>query len=61
MTVSINEHLCIGCGVCVAMHEDVFILDDDTGFAKVIVSEPSKDINLNEVIETCPVSAISQT
>jgi ferredoxin len=52
----VNEELCIGCGTCEALCPKVFKLED--GKSKVI-SEDCGDCNCQEIIESCPVSAIS--
>jgi ferredoxin len=58
LNIIINEDNCIGCGVCVAMNEDVFILDEESGIAKIL-SENNNEMLLKEIIDTCPVNAIS--
>lgn len=59
MKVAINEEECVGCGTCVAIAEDVFRMNDDEK-AQVYgqVTAANKD-NVQEAIDTCPVSAIS--
>jgi len=59
MALDINTEKCIGCGVCSSMLETVFTMDDDQGIA--IVSDPngaSKE-EIQEVVEACPVEAIT--
>ncbi len=57
LNILVNDSLCIGCGVCAAMCEDVFIIDEESGLAKVVSQKISKEL-LEEIIETCPVNAI---
>lgn len=59
MTIKINEDICIGCGVCSAMCEDIFIIDEESGLAKVVSQHVDNKELLEEIIDTCPVNAIS--
>ena len=52
----VNEELCIGCGTCESLCSKVFKIED--GKSKVIASDCG-DCNCQEVIDSCPVSAIS--
>jgi len=54
--VTIDESLCVGCGLCETNCPEVFKLGDD-GIAKVI-SQSCKTHNLKEITEQCPVTAI---
>ncbi len=54
----VDVGLCIGCGTCVSMCETCFELGDD------MKSHVKKDCsanccNLQEVVESCPVAAIT--
>jgi ferredoxin len=60
MTVKIDDELCIGCGVCCSMMEDVFELDDDEGVAIVKDNISPDGEDLIETIDACPVGAISK-
>lgn len=61
MKVTVNKDLCIGCGACAAICEDVFELNDE-GLSEVIVDKVSEDDeeNVKEAIESCPTSAIEE-
>jgi len=59
MALAINEELCIGCGVCASMLEQVYEMDDDKGIAVVKSYEGVSDDEINESIDACPVEAIS--
>lgn len=59
LTIKINEDICIGCGVCSAMCEDIFIIDEESGLAKVVSQHVDNKELLEEIIDTCPVNAIS--
>jgi ferredoxin len=52
----VNEELCIGCGACEASCPTVFKVEN--GKSKVI-AEDCGDCNCEEVVKSCPVSAIS--
>jgi ferredoxin len=52
----VNEELCIGCGTCEALCPKVFRLED--GKSHVII-EDCQDCDCQEVVDSCPVSAIS--
>jgi ferredoxin len=52
----VNEELCIGCGTCEALCPKVFKIEG--GKAKVIADDCA-DCNCEEIISSCPVSAIS--
>jgi len=52
----VNEELCIGCGTCEALCPKVFRLED--GKSHVIVDD-CQDCDCQEVVDSCPVSAIS--
>jgi len=60
MKPKINKDLCIGCGVCESICQDVFKLDDD-GKARVIPGvdyEKYKD-SIEEAKNACSVGAIT--
>ncbi len=59
LTIKINDELCIGCGVCSAMCEDVFMIDEESGLATVVSQNTENKKLLEEIIDTCPVNAIS--
>jgi ferredoxin len=56
--VKVDEDLCIGCGTCEALCANVFKINDASGKSKVI-SEECVDCNCQEVVDSCPVNAIS--
>lgn len=55
--VKINRDACIGCGLCVAVCDEMFEIDDE--FKAVIKSKEKSDC-LKEAITSCPVNAISE-
>ncbi|MFZ2226201.1 MAG: ferredoxin [Candidatus Moraniibacteriota bacterium] len=52
----VNEDLCIGCGTCESLCPEVFKIED--GKSKVI-AEDCGECDCQNVIDSCPVSAIS--
>lgn len=61
MKVKVNKDLCIGCGACQAIADEVFEIGDD-GQAFVKVEEVSEEISeqVLDAVEGCPVNAISK-
>ena len=57
--VIVDQQECVGCGTCVEIAGDVFRMnDDDKAEVYGDVTEENED-NVQEAIDTCPVSAIS--
>jgi ferredoxin len=61
MKVSVNDGLCRGHGVCVAVCPEVFTLTDD-GYAEAIADDvaPGFEAAVAEAIECCPEQAITE-
>lgn len=56
----VDQEKCIGCGTCVAMCSDCFQLNDE-GKAESSCGEDCKcGCNLDDVINACPVDAITK-
>jgi ferredoxin len=55
--IKVDEELCIGCGACESICPIIFKVEN--GKSKVI-SEECETCNLDEIITSCPVSAISK-
>lgn len=59
MKVEVNKDLCIGCGACQAIANEVFeIGDDGQAFVKAPVITEEMEEETLEAVEGCPVSAI---
>lgn len=54
--VKINKEICIGCGNCVSICEEVFEMDEN---GKAKVKSQKKLPCIKEAIDDCPVGAIS--
>lgn len=61
MKVKVQDDLCIGCGACAAICDNVFELNDE-GISEVVVDSISKDNeeSVKEAIESCPTDAIEE-
>lgn len=57
-TIEINQELCIGCGTCEALCPQVFHLSD-AGKAEIVPNHPENLPCIQEVVESCPVQAVS--
>jgi len=57
--VSVNQDLCIGCGACQSIVNDVFEIDDQ-GLATVKCEEVAKELeeDVIDAAEGCPTNAI---
>jgi len=53
----VNKDLCIGCGTCEQLCPEVFKLNEE-GKSEIVASECGT-CNCQEVVDSCPVSAIS--
>lgn len=60
MKIIVDQDTCIGCGVCASICPKVFVIDDETGKAKIIDNPDFNDPSINEAIESCPVNAIKK-
>jgi ferredoxin len=54
--VKVSEELCIGCGTCESLCPNVFKMEDGKSH---VIAEECGDCNCQNVIDSCPVSAIS--
>ena len=59
MKIKVDQEKCIGCGTCVALASDFFLLDD-AGKAKIIKQPEKEEEEINTAIESCPVKAIKK-
>jgi ferredoxin len=58
MKVFIDEEECIGCGSCVELCPEVFLMNEDKEKAEVILPERGPSECIEEAMEACPVSCI---
>lgn len=62
MKFKVNKDLCIGCGACQGMCDDVFNITDE-GYAEVIkeeVTDKEEIENAMDALEGCPTEAIKK-
>jgi ferredoxin len=52
----VNEELCIGCGTCEALCPKAFKMENGKSH---VISEDCVDCDCTEIVNSCPVSAIS--
>lgn len=57
--ITIDRELCTGCQHCVGECPEVFKFDDAKNIAKVVKQE-CKNCNIDDIIDACPVGAISR-
>lgn len=52
----VNEDMCIGCGTCESLCSTIFKME---GGKSHVVAEQCTDCDVQEAVDSCPVSAIS--
>jgi ferredoxin len=59
--VTVDEHACIGAGLCVLEAEDVFDQRDDDGVVILLEPDPPEDQHdaVRAAVAVCPVLAIT--
>ena len=66
MKCFVNKDVCIGCGACTAIANNVFEIGDD-GLAEAMIAEDKNEFvevseeekeNVTDAYESCPVGAI---
>lgn len=59
MNATVDQYLCIGCGVCVGLCPKVFRMgaDGKSGVYQTVTEETLSQVQ--EAIDSCPVTAIS--
>lgn len=55
--VKVDADICIGCGLCVGTHGDIFEFTDD---GKAVAIAEGEDDAVEDAIANCPVQAISE-
>ena len=54
----VDETVCMRCGMCAAMDEEHFEINDSTGLSEVKTQEHLETPELQNAIDSCPVGAI---
>ncbi|MFH1561124.1 MAG: ferredoxin [Patescibacteria group bacterium] len=57
--IVVDPNLCIGCGACTMIEENVIKIDPKTGKAKAIAPVKNQK-TAQEIIDICPVRAIKE-
>lgn len=52
----VNKEICIGCGTCESLCPKMFKVENGKS---AVIADDCQDCNCQEVIDSCPVSAIS--
>lgn len=60
MRANVNKDVCIGCGLCTGIAEDVFRIGDDGKAEAYADTTDSNKASVEDAINSCPVSAISE-
>lgn len=62
MKAAVDQDLCISCGLCISICEEVFFWNDEEK-AEAVDEEISEELEdtVLEAIESCPTEAISET
>lgn len=55
----VDKDTCIGCGMCVALYEEAYIMDDEGKAEATQTPDSIDEQRLEETIGECPVEAIS--
>ena len=57
----VDDSVCIGCGMCTALDEEHFEMNSSSGLSEVKTQEHLETSELQNAIDSCPVSAIKLT
>ncbi|SEF37283.1 ferredoxin [Amycolatopsis pretoriensis] len=57
--VEVDEHTCIGSGMCAALKPEVFVLEG--AFAQAVAPEVAADETVLDAADSCPAMAITVT
>jgi ferredoxin len=58
MHVSVDQHECLGCGICINLCPEVFALDDEKAVASTEPVPVGVQKPCREASDRCPVNAI---
>ncbi len=59
MKLKLDKTKCIGCGLCATVDPNIFEMDYQVGKAKIKKQPDEISQDTQQVIDTCPVKAIS--
>jgi len=58
MKAQVNAELCVGCGLCVDVCPDVFVMEEDKAKVKANPVPSGSEESCNKTKEDCPVEAV---
>lgn len=58
MKVSVDQDLCVGCGLCTATCPDIFEMKGDKAVPKVKIVPAASEDSVKQAKDECPVEAI---
>jgi len=58
MKVKVDAELCVGCGLCVNVCQDIFEMQDDKAIVKSETVPAEAEENCKQAKDDCPVEAI---
>lgn len=59
MNVAVNQEECVGCGACAELAPEVFRMNDDEKSEVYGKVTPENKSEVQDAIDTCPVSCIA--
>lgn len=60
MKAHVIPDLCIGCGLCVSVAPEVFVINDEGKAIAIFDTTEENKASVQEAISSCPVSAIEE-
>lgn len=58
MKLSIDRDLCIGCGLCATIDDEIFAMDDTSVATVIAQPEGKNEVTALDAVQSCPVGAI---
>jgi len=59
MKVKVDLETCIGCGMCLSVAEDVFVMEENIVTVNKEADFEENEEKIEEAVNVCPVGAIS--